>query len=263
MNNKKIVRGLVIGMRKCGTTWLYENLKKSSTVVVSNKVKESGFFTKKNTLKITKYHELYPDNGRMMVEVDTSIIYDPKSAQIIFNYNPDMKILAIKREPQEYVISRYIHAKRRGFISENTILDALTNHQWFREELMFNKNMNPFYSVFSHNNICVLDFSLLKSEPDTFFNKSFVHLTSQSPDCTPDFGVVNPAKTSSAPIVTRYISTIARFFRRLGMYSFVNFFKRLRFHKNIENLAKPIELTNKEIDLIRDIVRQDEQEYKK
>ena len=41
-----LIDGLVIGTRKAGTTWLYENFKLDSDFLVSEKVKESGFFSK-------------------------------------------------------------------------------------------------------------------------------------------------------------------------------------------------------------------------
>ncbi|GAA0423594.1 hypothetical protein GCM10009133_35190 [Cocleimonas flava] len=262
MNNKNIVSGLVIGMRKSGTTWVYENLKKSSLVVVSDKVKESGFFSKNNKLKVEGYHDLFPDDdSKIMLEVDTSIIYDLSAAKKIFDYNPDMKILAIKREPKEYVVSRYIHAKRRGLLTEDTIYEALSNQEWFREELKFNKNINRFYSIFPKENICVLDFEELNSSPNTFFQNGFRHLTSKNSDCDPDLEIINPAKVSSFPVITHFISGAARFFRRLGMYSFVNFFKNLGLHKNLENSVKPMELNDEEIDLIQKIVNEDEAKY--
>lgn len=259
-----LVSGLVIGMRKSGTTWLYENFKKIPLVSVSNKIKESGFFTNNSNLTINSYHELFSKNkNSIRLEVDTSIIYDRKAASRIYRYNPDMKIIAIKRKPKEYVISRFIHAKRKGLLSENNIFDALSKQKWFREELKFNKNINRFYSKFPYDNICILDFEDLKSSPQTFFMKSVKHLTSLEPDFSPDSKIINPAKISSFPILTRSFSITARFFRKLGMYKFVNFFKKLGFHKTFESSATPIVLTKREIDLIHNIVCQDEKEYKK
>jgi hypothetical protein len=261
MDENKLVSGLVIGMRKSGTTWLYENFKKSRLVAVSNKVKESGFFTFKNNISINEYHQLFDNNCKLKIEVDTSIIYDSDAAKRIFIYNPKMKILAIKRDPMEYIVSRYIHAKRKGLINEECVYDAIIAHDWLKNEIMFFKNINTFKEFFPSKSICILDFSLLKSNPEKFIDLSFRHLTSLNPDFNPDFNVINPAKISSLPLLTVLISFSARFFRRLGLYSFVNFFKKFGLHLKIEKNPDPIQLTKKEVDLIVKITDEDEKRY--
>ena len=43
----------------------------------------------------------------------------------IYDYNPDMKIVLILRDPIEYAVSRYIHLARKGQVSTAEITELL------------------------------------------------------------------------------------------------------------------------------------------
>jgi len=253
----KKVSGLVIGMRKSGTTWLYENFKNSDLVCVSTKVKESGFFSSTNTLKTSEYNELFPSSFGVRVEVDTALLYDKSAANAIYDYNPEMKILVIRRDMYEYALSRFIHGKRKGLLSEDSLSKALAKNEWFRDELRFEKNIDRYKNCFKPGNICVMDFNELKKSPLEFYSRAFLHLTSNEPDNKPNIEIINPAKISSFPLATRMFSIFARKFRKMGLYSFVSFVKKIGFHRFFEKSPENRKLTEEEMLMITNIISEE------
>jgi len=120
------VSGLIIGTRKSGTTWLYENFRQDPRVVVSDKVKESGFFTGKSNLDTARYHDLFdPKSDLPRLEVDTSVCYASDAPDCIEQYNPQMRIVLILREPGSFLASRHTHSLRKGELSELDPTEAL------------------------------------------------------------------------------------------------------------------------------------------
>ena len=69
---EKVV-GIVVGSRKCGTTWLYENFRHDPELTVSKTVKESGFFARPDDRDFEYYEGLFPNKPGKKVEVDASL----------------------------------------------------------------------------------------------------------------------------------------------------------------------------------------------
>ena len=105
----KTVQGLVVGTRKAGTTWLYENMLEDPHFSLSAKVKESGYFTGDTGLTADAYSDLFSRGGGQRVEIDTSVCYEDTAQDNILQYNEDMKIVVIFREPGEWLRLSLIH----------------------------------------------------------------------------------------------------------------------------------------------------------
>src|SRR5215208_6023553 len=129
------VVGLVIGSRKCGTTWLYENFLDDPDIAVSRKVKESGFFARADDRDFSYYEGLFPESQGRRVEVDSSLVYSHTAPGKILEYNPEMKIALILRDPVEYAVSRFLHLQRKRQVSAAHIADTVTNDNVLRDEL--------------------------------------------------------------------------------------------------------------------------------
>ncbi|MGC1245004.1 MAG: sulfotransferase [Spirulinaceae cyanobacterium] len=122
---------LIIGAPKAGTTALYRYLKEHPQIYMSP-LKETQFFVfvdeedlsfssnepflkqYKQTKDIESYHTLFKGISQEIAigEVSPWYIYLPKVASKIRKYIPDVKIIAILRDPVERAYSNFLHSVR-------------------------------------------------------------------------------------------------------------------------------------------------------
>lgn len=114
---------LVIGAMKAGTTALYHALKQHPQIYMSH-IKEPHFFTYEGeqlnyagpVTDLESYHQLFEEasQGTIKGEVSPSYIYSPKAPERIKNYLPNVKLVAILRNPVERAYSNFLMAVRQG-----------------------------------------------------------------------------------------------------------------------------------------------------
>ena len=245
------VVGVVVGSRKCGTTWLYENFKKDPDVTVSLKVKESGFFAAPDDTDTDAYDSLYPGDDGSRVEVDSSLIYSDVSAGKILRYKPEMRVALILREPVEYAVSRFVHSVRKGEIAPRNIAEAVVEEELLREELNYPKLLQRFEIIEARGNMLVVPFSLLQCDPTRFYCTVKNHLIRSSGlSFEPPSDKINVARQSRWAFGTSALSRAAIMARGLKLHSIVNLAKSTGLHKLLE---KPYE--NVDVEQLKDAVR--------
>ena len=119
---------LIIGAAKSGTSSLYMYLKQHPEVFMSQ-VKEPHFFSFDHESKITtgpgdpiheavtdfaEYEALFNDvtTEKAIGEASTSYLYRPEAPERIYALLPDIKLIAILRNPVERAFSAYMHVVR-------------------------------------------------------------------------------------------------------------------------------------------------------
>lgn len=229
------VVGIVIGSRKCGTTWLYENFRNDPDVSVSRKVKESGFFGRAQDLDFGYYEKLFPDSHGKRVEVDSSLVYSEVSSEKIFAYNPRMKVALILRDPVEYGVSRYLHLLRKGQLSAADISGVVMQDEILSRELDYPAMLARFERFRRLGSLLILPYSLLAADPLRFYRTIKLHLVG-----TPDSGFqpklhrINESRSSKWTLMTGILSRAAIEARKRRLHSVVNFAKGLKAHKLLE-----------------------------
>jgi len=230
------VIGVVVGGRKCGTTWLYENFRADPDVCVSHKVKESGFFASVDDNDVLSYERLYSDKGTHKVEVDSSLIYSDISAEKIRQYNPAMKVALVLREPVDYAVSRYIQARRKGELSSDNIVDSMLNTDLFRSELDYPRMLRRYRSFQTGGALLVVPFCLLQKDAENFYRLIKRHLVGETArNFEPSHDRVNVARQSRWSVVTSTLSRAAILARNRRLHFIVNFVKNLGIHKLLDS----------------------------
>jgi len=229
------VVGIVVGSRKCGTTWLYENFLKDPDVVVSRKVKESGFFAREGELDFGYYEGLFPESPGRRVEVDSSLAYSDLSSRNIYAYNPQMRIALILRDPVEYAVSRYLHMRRKDQLSPARISDLVSRDGVLLRELDYASMLARFDEFRRLGSLLVIPYGLLVAEPARFYETVKRHLVGSSGSgFRPARERVNVSRSSQWSFMTGALSRAARAARSRGMHAVVNFAKGLMAHKLLE-----------------------------
>lgn len=245
-----MVSGLVIGMRKSGTTWLYENFRRDPDFCVSEHTKESRFFTGDSILNNETYENLFDDLSKFLIEADASIYSAKGACDRIVQYNPKMKVVLILRDPASYLVSRYVHSFRKGEVAETDIEAAFVNHKWLRDELNYADVLSSFNFFDEKKQLCILFFDDLATNPSGFYNevKSFMFSDKAYGDFTATDEVVNPSRVTSHRLLSKVLSSTAMAARKNGLHKLVNLGKSTGI---LAALERPSDLTEKEVLLER------------
>lgn len=230
------VAGLVVGTRKAATTWVYANLLADERFCVSDKVKESGFFAGSISLDFEEYCKLYsPREGQYCVEVDTSICYAQNCVDRINRYAPAAKVVLVLRNPVDYLVSRYIHSTRKGEISANSIAEAVETTPWLREELDYPRIVSRLEQL-GEGRLLLLSYESLIEDNLSFMRKVVSHLSGgrESLDDVLVNDKQNVARNSTFPLLSRILSSAAKFARRYQLHALVNVAKGTGVLKLIE-----------------------------
>ena len=112
---------LVIGAARSGTTLLHQYfLQHPDIYVPKNKQPEPHYFLKSSNYE--KGVENYLDSfftevgkEKAIGEISTSNMYGEHVAKRIFEFDPNMKLIVLLREPVQRAFSNYWHSKNNGF----------------------------------------------------------------------------------------------------------------------------------------------------
>lgn len=161
-----------IGPGKSGSTWLYLALKSHPWICASN-VKETNYFNDNYDRGIKWYHNLFDDcDGRIAGEISNTYIFSPEVAERIYEYNPDMKIISILRDPVERAVSHYFFLIRNGEKFDG-FHDAVNRYPDLLDRGLYYKHLRPFLDRFERENIFIRIFDELKDDSEKFASDVF------------------------------------------------------------------------------------------
>ncbi|MCP4463774.1 MAG: hypothetical protein GY819_13345 [Planctomycetaceae bacterium] len=231
------ISGLVIGTRKAGTTWIYQNLLKDGRFRVSKKVKESGFFAGSLRCDYEEYSKLYEEVGQgHPVEVDSSVCYSDVAPDLIEANCPEARIVIILRDPVDYLISRFVHSRRKGELRESSLAESVEQNEWLRDELDYAKILHRFRGYLERGQLLVLPFTLLERAPVQFYDKivCFISAGEVRADVVPVEDKMNVARSSKFPYLSRLLSDCAKYARARNLHGVVNWAKNTGILKFLE-----------------------------
>ncbi|RED95655.1 sulfotransferase family protein [Marinoscillum furvescens] len=180
---------LVIGAGKCGTTSLDNYLKQHPEIYISP-VKEPNFFGyemlseadlaarpgeqwhyRQSVTNLEDYQTLFDGATSEQVSGETSntYLYHQMAPERIRYHNPNMKLIAIFRQPAERLWSRYMHLARENRLPTRHFSDCLDQSSiwWKRNDLIregfYYKNLSRYYQLFGADQIKVYLFDEFKA----------------------------------------------------------------------------------------------------
>lgn len=222
---------IIIGAGKSGTTTLYEWLKQHPEVYMSP-VKETNFFAlegedvaeKTNDPKQLKhypwsvternaYEDLFGEvsNEKAVGEVSPMYLYSDKAAYKIKETIPNVKIIAILRQPADRLHSRYMHLARESRQPAENYDQVFDKDSiwWERDDLVregfYGQYLQKYYDMFDKQNIKVFLYEDLKNDPHALLKELFGFL-----DIDPNFQVdtsikFNPSGKIKNPVLDKFI----------------------------------------------------------
>jgi hypothetical protein len=209
MDNKANL--FIVGAAKCGTTSLHSILSNHPDIFMS-KVKEPHFFsdvyignglessfdkTKDYHTRTIKnpavYHSLFSEgaNCKYRGEASPSYLWDEKSAERIYNYNQDTKIVIILRDPIKRCLSHYQMDISNGVQADYNYYQGIQKDYQIPSNLkrwgskkshlyvelgMYYSQVQRYYSIFPEKQILIIttkdlkDIGILNSKIGTFLS---------------------------------------------------------------------------------------------
>ena len=208
---------LIIGAAKAGTSSLFAYLGQHPDVFISP-AKEPNFFALEgqrvsfagpgdsiiNQASITdfeKYEALFKaaKGARAIGEASTAYLYMPAAAPAIRRHVPDVRLIAILRDPAERAYSSYLHMHRDGREPLASFQEALEaeearvrdnwEHLWHYTRLGFyHAQLRRYYDLFPREKIAVWLYDDFEADPRRVLREVFAFLE-VDPSFEPDMSV--------------------------------------------------------------------------
>jgi len=153
---------IIIGGMKCGTSSLYTYLGQHPYIFKSN-YKELRYFSHDEYyLKGEKWYRSHfpikkkmPDNS-LTFEASVDYLSSSEAPERLKNLLPNIKLIALLRNPTERAISHYFHSIKKGW-KQGKILNAMKVEETIlKQKGLYKEQLERYYKLFPSDNILVL-----------------------------------------------------------------------------------------------------------
>ena len=216
---------LIIGAARSGTTWLYECLKRHPDVYMARSKKpEPSFFLKDAEYEqgFDYYCQRYFSDAlksQVVGEASTSYLYQPWVPERIHKHLPDVKLIAVLRDPVDRAFSNFKASMENGF--ENLSFSDAVRYESERlsnpasrveEEIApfayidrgrYHSQLNRYLRFFPRHQICVLFFEDILQRPNDLRNRVDDFLGIPQHASNIDVGVVRNASQAVGVTVSQ------------------------------------------------------------
>lgn len=209
---------LIIGAARSGTSSLYEYMRQHPQIFFSDN-KEPMFFSfyqqkvdfkgpgdnlelnRKSVVDVDAYKALFKGATDELAvgEASANYLYSKTAADNIKKFIPDVKLIAVLRNPVDRAYSSYLYTTRDGREVLPTFEDALENeeqriannweHIWHYKRMgYYHEQLSYYHSLFPAENILVLLQEDLKNDAENVLKKVFDFIGVDA-DFKPDLSV--------------------------------------------------------------------------
>jgi hypothetical protein len=159
-----------VGPPRTATTWLHETL--TGHAVLPEGMKETNFFVSQYDKGLEWYASLFRDSnvGLPIGEFTPSYFGIPEARERIAATIPNCKIIITLRDPVERLFSHY----RKGYEQAHfrgTFEDTLAARPDLLTWSCYADNVRCWYNSFGKENVIVLLYDQLKTDPQEFLNR--------------------------------------------------------------------------------------------
>lgn len=213
---------ILIGVQKAGTTSLYDWIAQHPDVYGPKGMKDFPFFCNdeyyKNGLKW--FSKFFRDHHgeKIIFHGYVNHIYNNMSAQRIYDYKKDIKLLLILRNPIERAYSAFWYMRKIGIETLKTFEEAIDiedkrksgnyrerNNLTYIDHGFYYKQLINFYKFFSKSQIFIAFFEDIKENRENLIKKIYNFLEVDE-NFVPLFNVENPSGVPRIGLIQRILS---------------------------------------------------------
>ena len=213
----------IIGVQKAGTTYLKYLLSQHPNID-THYTHEFSYFhdpyfsDNKNFNSWIKEHygnKINTDNHKLAKNV--GVFSSVTALKRLKKHNPKIKIIVVLRHPIDRVISAYYYCLSRGLELNKNFSQAIRENNRYQDDSIrnrscnyidlsnYSKHLKNIYKIFKKENVIIINFEMLKSNPKSSVSTifKFMELKSEGVKIHVD-KVVNKGKTAQNPFLNRY-----------------------------------------------------------
>lgn len=230
---KKLPSVIYVGMPKSGSTWIYELFRSHESVYVPT-IKDIYFFNQEYARGLDWYSSFYDSasDGVTCVDISHDYIFCPDAAYRIRNDISDAKIIICFRNPIQKEFSAYLFGQRNGG-NDFSFKEGLNNGYLDPSKCLYGKFLQEYLSVFPRDNLLVLFFDDLESDPQGFAKQLFDFIGVEELHDYPYSRKVLPASRPRLKVIAKLIKLVAVVARRMGLLSFSEWRKEVRLYTSL------------------------------
>lgn len=159
---------IIAGAPRCGTTFLANLLMKDSRFDI---LLEPHFFDKISR-PLNSYISKFNPTKEILGDKTAGYFFSESTPQNIKVFNPNIKIIIVLRDPIERTFSHYSLWRNNGKISPKLkFQDFMRKHKKIIDISDYKKHLDNFYDYFPREQILLLDFEELVTEPSNLIKK--------------------------------------------------------------------------------------------
>lgn len=165
---------LIIGSKRCATTWIYKCLKEHPDVFVPPKRKEVQFFDRFYAKGLDWYRMWFQEwsNESAIGEASPSYLFHSEAPQRIAKHLSDVKLIVSVRNPVDRAWSQYWRNRSSGRITCD-FQQAWREYPFLVEQGLYYKHIARYLDFFSRKNFLVLVFDDLRNDPISWIQSIF------------------------------------------------------------------------------------------
>jgi hypothetical protein len=167
-----------IGSGKSGSTWLYDNIVKHPEICDRN-LKELNYFSDLyDEHPVEWYESQFKSCGPHLLKGEFSVTYimHPDAAARIQAHFPDVKLLAIVRDPVKRTFSNYLHSLRKGDIVKSLSFSEFIDDEENLKPARYADALAEYYARFPREQILVLVLEEFLRDPRAGYREVFSFL---------------------------------------------------------------------------------------
>jgi len=223
----------IVGEPKCGTTALW-NMFEQHPQVFTEEIKEVNYFSQdltdkwfKDEPRLLKYFKKtegeylkvfeHAKNEKYILDASVINLFSKESARKIYKFNPEAKIIAIFREPIDFL--RAYHIFRQGPLQETEpdFFKALGNEDKYKKEgkpsylyysewIKYDEHLERYLKIFNIKQIKVIIYEDFKKDNKGVFNE-ICDLLDIEKNLPISFKRVNKRRTTKNRFIIKIVDT--------------------------------------------------------
>lgn len=214
-----------LGAQKSGTSWAYTCLYEHPQICIP--VKEIHFFSRPRFENGKEWYENQFKNcdaGKIKGEFSTSYLYSEETPARIKAMYPEIKLIAILRNPVQRAISQYRNAIKAGEITEETPFEAyMHDDKSVLGQGMYHAQLTHYLELFKREQILILVYEDIKKDEKEFMKRIYSFLeVDDSFESSMLYKEVNIARTPKSVRLGRVMHRTAEFLRKIGFDKLVH-----------------------------------------
>lgn len=209
-----------IGAQKSGTSWAYACLYEHPEICAP--VKEIHFFSRPRFVKGKEWYESHfknCDSNKQKGEFSTSYLYSKEASERIKHLYPEVKLIAILRNPVTRAVSQYFNAIKSGEIHSTVTFETfMRDESSMIGQGLYAEQLTRYLHFFKREQILVLIYEDIKKDPQAFMKQIYSFLGVDNTFISSMLHAsINVARAPKMMMVERFMHHVSEFLRRIGL----------------------------------------------